>query len=443
MAAAGLARGAKRAVKALDEVLDEVIPSVKRNPLDDVLDEVEEIQVGLPADPLDSVLDELMVPPLPEVKEVSAFSDEAAVFDELAQVPFSEKPSLSDLADPIESHSFLLDTLGIAPKQLSYLTDEEIVSFSVQLNTGTITPEDAMSAITDIAGGAEGGFKTLTPSIVENLGSTLSDWQIAALSDEDKVKAWNQIAGTASDDNISLTLAKSADNIQLPEGVDFGEDNPVIKTLFAVRGESISKGPEKVRERLARLKPRGTASFDFESVDDRAISKFLTKEYLEAAGDMNNLEISAINFYTSRGDQAVNWGLRNGEVKPGSALDKTIQFMNKTLDKLPAYEGVAYRNATADMFDRYTVGEVVEEKGFTSFTTEKLGIDIDTINTDPLYGGKPPHNTTFLVQSKRGRYIEVFSEFPGENEVLYKSGSRFQVVDKDPDTRQIFLEEVE
>lgn len=427
-------------------------------------------------------------PPLAEVEELENVSDEdfskiLKEFQESAPVspgsPFGKKLETNDIfsdEETSEAGFFLIESIPVSGDDLSVLTDEQVVTAANQLKTGLLSPDEVIESIKnpsvsslddDFAdfesaadaienklkaalGGTEEGvtvpFTQLIPQAEKVLFDNLSDFQVQALSDSDKIKAANQISGLADDDNVSLTLAQNAERIDLDEIVRDLESEPsstassavlgaakinedVAKTLISIRKSSIvTRAPRKIRLRLEDIERSAPGDIFIEE-----IRRNIDDDYLDIAKSMNNLELGVVNFYTSRGDLALNWGLRNGEVTPGSPLDKTVTFLNETLEKLPAYKDVAYRSVAKRMFDRYEVGEVVEEIGFTSFTTNPLG--------GKFSPGKPRQTTTFVIQSESGRYIEPFTEWDGESEVLFKSGTRFRVVDKDEDTGQIFLEE--
>lgn len=107
----------------------------------------------------------------------------------------------------------------------------------------------------------------------------------------------------------------------------------------------------------------------------------------------------------------------NDELRKGQMTMDQYKFMkslNAGLDKLPAYEGTTYRKAslTPEQFALYKPGMVVEERGFTSTSTNKN-----------VWSG----SYQYVVHGKSGRDIKKLSKFPNEQEVLFKSGTRFLV----------------
>lgn len=122
---------------------------------------------------------------------------------------------------------------------------------------------------------------------------------------------------------------------------------------------------------------------------------------------------------------AVNQQLRSGKMT--AAQYKFQKSLNAGLDKLPAHTETTYRKATLSHSDAalYEPGFIIEERGFMS-TSKNQG----------TWSG----DHQFIVHGKSGRDIQKLSSHPSEAEVLFKSGTRFEVVSKNGTT--ITLKEV-
>lgn len=94
-----------------------------------------------------------------------------------------------------------------------------------------------------------------------------------------------------------------------------------------------------------------------------------------------------------------------------------VRQLNKALDKLPNHEGVVYRKASLEpeIAAMYKPGMIVEERGFTS-----------TSKVEGTWSG----SFKYKITSKTGKDISKMSLHPGENEVLFQSGSRFKVTER-------------
>ncbi len=120
----------------------------------------------------------------------------------------------------------------------------------------------------------------------------------------------------------------------------------------------------------------------------------------------------------------------NNQLRSGKMTAKQYAFsksLNAGLDKLPAHTKTTYRKAslTPEQASLYEPGFIIEERGFMS-----------TSKSQKTWSG----SHQFIVHGKGGRDISKLSSHPGEAEVLFKSGSRFEVVSKDGTT--ITLKEV-
>jgi hypothetical protein len=378
-----------------------------------------QVQVGLitPKEAFDTLSNLAIPPTLSPVQKEKAFD---FILDNSI---FATEGDLKQVDEKVLSENFFKFEEGVIDEQtfvdniLDSLVPSSGFSSDEAFATGMTIEKlsDAEQVIED--------FLSLTPA------------QAKILNDNQKLKLANQIVGDVADDDTSMELALSADKIpHLPPSIfteAAGEDRirrDVVKTLEAVRTtDDMETAVARVRNREEAIEGR------FESPGKLGVDahKFVQ--------DLDDLEVAAIEFYTHRGDTAVNKALRQGLVEPGSALDNTINFMNQVLDKIPKYDGVVYRDVGRDRFDAYAVGEEVVEKAFTSTTLNRRGLTFKG-----LQEGRRYPSATFIIQSKEGRYIRPLTHrnYEGEEEVLYKSGQKFRVVDKDPETLQIFLEEV-
>lgn len=112
-------------------------------------------------------------------------------------------------------------------------------------------------------------------------------------------------------------------------------------------------------------------------------------------------------------------------------LDAYKKYLNNALDECDFYEGVIVRGQ--DGWEG--LGELREGNEFTvpyfwSFDKKRA-----------LSGNR---YKIIVLNSKKGKNLERYSRFPNEDEVLYKTGSRFRIVETklDKTPAEIYLEEV-
>lgn len=147
------------------------------------------------------------------------------------------------------------------------------------------------------------------------------------------------------------------------------------------------------------------------------------------APELSHEEKIAIYGYSRNQYMGLNPYLRTGEIAPQlegmftkKYLDNYKAVLNNALDKIDTkYEGVVYRGARLSKTDAFKLyqdalknDEVVEHKYYTSASTGK--------------GNFPGGDTTFLIHSKNGKSIKSLSRHEGEEEVLFKSGTKFRVL---------------
>lgn len=132
--------------------------------------------------------------------------------------------------------------------------------------------------------------------------------------------------------------------------------------------------------------------------------------------------------YTGSAYAVMNKQLRSGKMT--AAVSEIVRATNAGLKKMPSHSGVVTRGSgnPGDLASYYEVGMVIEERGFTS-TTRK---------SQTSFGGG---DIVFKIASRTGKDVSEISSHKGEQEVLFRSGSRFRVTSKAGNV--IHMEEVE
>lgn len=147
-----------------------------------------------------------------------------------------------------------------------------------------------------------------------------------------------------------------------------------------------------------------------------------------AATTITSAEKQAVSGYTGSGYKGINAGLRNGILE--EHVWKQVDNINSALGKLPDYRGEVRRQAvlTAEQYGAYQVGKIVEERGFTS-TSKKQD-----------WSWTSGAGTDFFITSKTGKDIESLSHHKSEQEVLFRSGTRFRITKREG--KKVYMEEV-
>ncbi|WP_051919229.1 phage head morphogenesis protein [Basilea psittacipulmonis] len=149
-----------------------------------------------------------------------------------------------------------------------------------------------------------------------------------------------------------------------------------------------------------------------------ALQHFQKPHIQQAMASMNltHEEAFAISAYTGQFAKVLNESLRKGEFNVYTK--HFVKHLNSGLDKAPIYNKVTYRTVklTQEEINRYKIGSIIEEKQFIS--TSKLNENVG------FHG-----NVRYEIRGKDGREIENLSQYPHEQEVLFKTNRRFLVND--------------
>lgn len=146
-------------------------------------------------------------------------------------------------------------------------------------------------------------------------------------------------------------------------------------------------------------------------------------------------DLDALADYTGPGYADLNRALREGTMD--ASQKARIDAINEALAKLPDHNGVVYRGTTLpqSVIDDYKVGEVVTEKAFTS--------------TSSSASTAFPGNVEFTIVSKTGKDVAPYSTVEAmgvkENEILFRSGTNFEILTKtvDPVTGKTLIQMIE
>ena len=106
---------------------------------------------------------------------------------------------------------------------------------------------------------------------------------------------------------------------------------------------------------------------------------------------------------------------RPGQPPLPRRIDDYRLTLNAALDRFPDQPGTAWRGADLTPLEQaeYVPGRIVRWEAFTSASRRQ----------DKAFR----RNTRFTIHGRHGKRIDRLSEYPREDEVLFKSGSRFQV----------------
>lgn len=144
--------------------------------------------------------------------------------------------------------------------------------------------------------------------------------------------------------------------------------------------------------------------------------------------NLSKPEAVILREYTGHSAQQINAELRSN--KPSLKALSFARILNRALNKLPSYRGKVWRDIDLPekTLAKYSVGEVVTEKGFVSSSRDEF----------ERFDSARPHR--LFIHSKNGKIIEKISVLPLEYEVLFKSGTKFKVLKRTQEKGYLLIE---
>lgn len=150
----------------------------------------------------------------------------------------------------------------------------------------------------------------------------------------------------------------------------------------------------------------------------------------------NDKDIKAVNDYISSKSYIINEALRSRN-KPGADVLEFANDLNAALDKMPTYEGDLQRSL-------YFMDDEILQTFISGYSPGKKVMYNEFISTTKGEMYNPYGQVQiFIINSKKGKDISSFNQ--SEQEVLYKTGSKFIVLDVEEKegTYHIWMEEAE
>lgn len=184
------------------------------------------------------------------------------------------------------------------------------------------------------------------------------------------------------------------------------------KNLVPEKTIHVSEDPEQ----NAEIERRVLGLVDSALTITRLVQYAKLKSSFKDCG-LDEAELAVIFGYTGGFYQHLNPALRNGYTD--SDLESFTRTLDRGLDKLRDYSGWVYRGVTLpnSVKRQYVKGAIVSDLAYTS-----TGLNGGFFGSDQLH-----------ILSRTGKYIAPVSKSPSENEVLFKRGTKFKVIESHPD----------
>lgn len=150
-----------------------------------------------------------------------------------------------------------------------------------------------------------------------------------------------------------------------------------------------------------------------------ALSKVNTRQVQAGLQALSLEEVSAIKAYTGGLYRTLNGQLRSGHYSSNFHLQAFVESAQHGMMKMAKFKGLSSRGMTLgdsalkNLLSTYRKGAIIEDDAFISTSA----------GSEAAFTG----NVYLKIQGKSGVDISYFSNFPGEREVLFMPGTRFQV----------------
>lgn len=227
--------------------------------------------------------------------------------------------------------------------------------------------------------------------------------------------ALNQIRAISK---LRAATSDFADLVPAVQGIAAADRDAILDMLRAREAALKAKVAPAIRKAMREAKAKGKvlphhiahqkANRNYPDDLKRALARRAPRR------GMVDQELVATYAYTSTAYVPLNRGLRSGDPNRIAAVAAFRDTLDGALDKLPDRPGMTRRGTSlpADVLARYQPGQVVTELGFTST-------------------GKPfSGDVRFEIHGKHGKLVQQYSAHPSEEEVLFRSGTKFAVLDR-------------
>lgn len=174
-------------------------------------------------------------------------------------------------------------------------------------------------------------------------------------------------------------------------------------------------------------------------VNSEALNKW-ADEVAAAHPALSRDEVLAAYDYSTSNYRNINGWLRDSSHPVSPQIPKTVDNLNSLLDKLPSHEGTVYRGTQVptETLEQALRSGVYSDPAFLSSSTD------GGVARSFMQSGYPDPGSTkvlFEIDGHSGSSIQRMSQIQHEAEVLFKSGTKFDILDYriDPYTGYYFI----
>ena len=150
---------------------------------------------------------------------------------------------------------------------------------------------------------------------------------------------------------------------------------------------------------------------------------------IEQVPDLTRQELKAVYDYSGPQYEVINGWLRDPSMAVSADIPKTVETLNKFLDRLPPHEGTVFRGTKVPqhIIDEALRTGVYRDPAFFSTSTKSEVAEMFMGRLKPEPGEA---RVLFEIEEASGSNIHPMSMYAKQDEILFKSGVDFEVLDK-------------
>ena len=148
---------------------------------------------------------------------------------------------------------------------------------------------------------------------------------------------------------------------------------------------------------------------------------------IEQIPDLTREELMAVYTYSGPQYELINGWLRNPSMAVPADIPKTVETLNQFLDRLPPHGKTSFRGTQVPqhIIDQALKSDVYRDPAFFSSSTTREVAESFRDSGDL----KPGHSRVmFEIENASGSNVRPMSMYATEDEILFKSGVDFDVV---------------
>lgn len=153
-------------------------------------------------------------------------------------------------------------------------------------------------------------------------------------------------------------------------------------------------------------------------------SKVFVVGLISTTNYLTPAEIYCVNIFTNNNifQKIINEWLVN-TINTNNNIEQYLKCFTTALNKIDTYEGEVFLGSNLIDRNNFRIGNVVTNVGFVS-TSTMWRVAVEHLDD---YQSKKKQGNVFIIKSKTGKLVSIYSQFAIDSEVIFKPGAKFIV----------------